>query len=421
MFSRLALTALAALFASSVAACSSADAGAPGAPSNPSAAESPDEETGAETGAASPPLRVDLGNVAAGAEVSFDVPAGTLGFTVVVDASVAPEDFIGVEELRDPTGEIVVAEYRDAKSEVSRAISGPSGAGIGVLTIPLVSDRASAPVRSGRWKTKLGGATLVKGAVKGTVTPWSGNLHAVVLFQKTSRSDGSFGGGLLDLDVYVPDGLRVNDEGASRAVDATSAAADPAIRARLDKTFDLYKSLYGIDRGDVRFHRVAESVASIVGQEAIDDANVLATATGARPSGQIVLTNRLAPDGDDGGDISGISSCLPGAIGTPATKCSAVIVALRGSAAWEDAATIVHELGHFIGLEHTTELGGGGGDTLMDTPECASTEDKGAITSCPDFDNLMFPTTSVAGGQREVTVSPTQKRLMQASTLYRSR
>lgn len=412
------------LLSSITAACS-----APSVPAGPDADGSSsgnggEEEEGGGNGRSSTPGaaasegRIDLGTVTAGTEVSFDVPAGTIGFTIVVDAQVGADDFLGVEELRDPSRDAVVTDFRDAKDEAARVASGPSGAGVGALAVPIPGDRALA-IEPGRWTTKLGGTTRVANAPKGTVSKWTGRVHGVVILQKSN--DGAFHGGKIDFDLYVPDGLEVSTGGkggTARTVDATTAAADPAIKERIDRSFALYQSLYGIGRGDVRYHRVASSVKAIVGQSELDAANVLASAPQTRPAAQIVFTNRLEPDGAGEGEISGVANCLPGAIGVPATKCSAVVVALRGSEVWEDAATIVHELGHFIGLEHTTEFGGGG-DLLSDTPECTSTA-KADLTSCPDFDNLMFPTSSVSSTERAVKVSATQRRIMQASPLYRS-
>jgi hypothetical protein len=50
--------------------------------------------------------------------------------------------------------------------------------------------------------------------------------------------------------------------------------------------------------------------------------------------------------------------------------------------------TLAHEVGHFLGLRHTTEHGGTEADPIQDTPVC-SNPDRG--TSCPDATNFMFP------------------------------
>lgn len=52
----------------------------------------------------------------------------------------------------------------------------------------------------------------------------------------------------------------------------------------------------------------------------------------------------------------------------------------------------VHELGHFMGLEHTTEYGGTVFDQLDDTPECEKMQNSDYdINDCPDSHYLMFP------------------------------
>lgn len=350
-------------------------------------------------------MGIDLGTAPAGTELTFDVPPNTLGFEIVTDATTTNADAIGVIELRDPDGTAVVPDFASTPNRMV-------GMGVGVFVYPPIADRAPSAVRAGKWKVKLGGETVDAKNPKGSsARPWSGNVHGSVFLQ--TSTDGTFKGGVLDLDVYIPPGLSVGKD----QIEASSAATNPVLKERLDLVFALEQSLYGIERGDVRFHGIDASVLTLTSIDAIDEANKLAVEHGTRPSAQLILTSTLEPDGAGNGQISGISNCLPGAVGVPGTKCSAVIVAFRASPQ-EDATTIVHELGHFIGLEHTTELDGSYFDTLGDTPECTNTG-KSSLSSCPDFTNLMFPT-SIAQEDRSVVVSPTQARVMHASPLYRA-
>jgi hypothetical protein len=367
----------------------------------PSAKDPPSANAGDHAAQAS--SRIDLGNKPSGTDLSFEIGEGSLGFEIVVDAAAGADTAIGVAELIDPTGAVVIADLAHSPHR-------PVGAGVSSLVYPAIGDAAPTTVPAGTWKVKLGGDSSDPKAGKGgPITPWSGDIHGVVFVQ--SAASGAFGGGQLDLDLYIPPGLDAGDG----AIDVTSAPNDAALKARIDQMFALESSLYGIARGEVRYHAVASSVANIAGYDAIDAANRLATAQGDRPAAQVILTNKLEPDGAGSGEISGITNCLPGAIGVPGTPCSAVIVALRLSV-YEDAVTIVHELGHFIGLEHTTEFDDDGFDQLSDTPECTNMS-KTAMPSCPDLTNVMFPT-SIARTERQVVVSPTQARIMHASPLY---
>lgn len=371
--------------------------------SPPPPPSTPASSTGAAE--ASPSPGIDLGTAPAGTELTFDVPPNTLGFEIVTSATTTNADAIGVVELRDPDGTAVVPDFASTPNRMV-------GTGVGVFVYPPIADRAPSAVRAGKWKVKLGGETVdAKNAKGSSARPWSGDVHGSVFLQTSSR--GEFAGGVLDLDIYVPPGLTAGED----VVDASSAATNAFVKERIDLVFALESRLYGIERGDVRYHAIDAKVLTLSSIDAIDEANMLATEHGERPSAQLILTSSLEPDGAGNGQIRGISNCLPGAVGVPGTKCSAVVVAFRASPQ-EDATTIVHELGHFIGLEHTTELEGGYFDSLGDTPECTNTG-KGSLSSCPDFTNLMFPT-SIAQEDRSVVVSATQARVMHASPLYRA-
>ncbi len=209
------------------------------------------------------------------------------------------DDFLGVQELRNPSGTVLVRDYIDVK-EPGRSLTGQSGTGVGVVRVPLVGNRASEPIPAGRWTAKLGRSTIVPNAPKGSTTPLEGRVHGSVLFQISEG--GAFRRGALDLDLYVPAGLMVSDgdRGTPHAITAASAPNDPALKTRIDLAFGLFRRLYGIERGDVRYHALPASVATITGQGEIDAANRLANVRSARPAAQVVLTNVLAPDGEDG-------------------------------------------------------------------------------------------------------------------------
>ena len=91
--------------------------------------------------------------------------------------------------------------------------------------------------------------------------------------------------------------------------------------------------------------------------------------------------------------------------------------------------TAAHEMGHQLGLFHTTEEGGTSFDILSDTPECpSSTQDNdsnGAVTAeeCDGFggDNLMFwtPWSSVSrsAGKKQEILSSYQQHVLKYSPM----
>ena len=91
--------------------------------------------------------------------------------------------------------------------------------------------------------------------------------------------------------------------------------------------------------------------------------------------------------------------------------------------------TAAHEMGHQIGLFHTTEKEGTVFDILSDTPECASSsqdnDSSGTLTAeeCDGFggDNLMFWTTwssaSRSEGKKQETLSIHQQYVLKYSPI----
>ncbi|MFO0726364.1 MAG: hypothetical protein U1E65_21440 [Myxococcota bacterium] len=339
---------------------------------------------------------IELGEAQAGEEVAFEIPSGTSGFSLTVEALDGGADTaIGVEELRDPSGAVLVRAFEDIAAS-NGPLLGPRGAGVGAVRVPLVDDRAGVPLPSGRWVVKPGGN--VGGGKSGSAAAYGGRVRLSLRLAEAAASR------VLDVDLYLPAGM-------------SAAPGDAALGARLDIAFGLLDRLFSVGRGELRYHSIEARHAVLSSQTAIDEANRAADSVSAGAAAQIVLTQELSPDG---GVLSGVSNCLPGAIGVLGTPCSAVIVALRSDEEpWMVGAAMAHELGHFMGLNHSTEFDGLA-DTLADTPSCSDTS-KDGLARCPDRNNLMFPSVNTASGAEALWASPTQRAVVQSSPLLRAR
>ena len=116
-----------------------------------------------------------------------------------------------------------------------------------------------------------------------------------------------------------------------------------------------------------------------------------------------------------GGNVLGISAGIPGVAGLHGMPGTGVIVAgtLLSDPSLAGQVT-AHELGHFLGLFHTTEMGGRFFDPLSDTAQCAPNlwSNPGR---CPDISNLMFP----FAGRANTAVSNAQSLVIHANPLVK--
>jgi hypothetical protein len=105
-------------------------------------------------------------------------------------------------------------------------------------------------------------------------------------------------------------------------------------------------------------------------------------------------------DSRGGGDVGGISGGTPLPFGMHGTPGSGIAIATDMFLASGDTRalgrTLAHELGHALGLFHTSEVDGSAFDPLPDTPVCRDSDGNGLIAAreCAAMggDNLMFPT-----------------------------
>jgi hypothetical protein len=207
-------------------------------------------------------------------------------------------------------------------------------------------------------------------------------------------------------------------------LDASSAPSDADMQEVIDK-FDFifaplgytvgevrYIDVTGEDRDRFRILRSEQDVSALVSLSEVPG-NSLDDALSAN----VFFVEALAL----GGAI-GISPGLPGPAAIHGTQGSGVVFTseflgnrIRDSFTGErvsgnDYTGIVfaHEVGHYLGLYHTSEQNGFTFDPLPDTPECNRIS-----ANCPDVNNLMFP----FAGITHTEVTPEQGFVVGANPL----
>lgn len=242
------------------------------------------------------------------------------------------------------------------------------------------------------------------------------------------------GGGQYALDVETSDRspcyylLQKGANGARLAVNlylvgvpnatAASAPTDSTIQNMLAGFRSVYLGA-GIDVDEVRFFDVSpEDVERFRIIRSLNDVHGLLSvseAPGETLAEQLSVNIFLIQDFavPEAPGLLGLSAGIPGVPGLHGTHGSGLIFtsAPLASNSSAMAQTMAHEVGHFLGLRHTTEHDGIP-DPIADTPRCG---DPNAGAACPDAENFMFPFS--IGGVTQTDISPGQAQVLRWAPL----
>ncbi len=174
----------------------------------------------------------------------------------------------------------------------------------------------------------------------------------------------------------------------------TSIYRKMGIRAEVSNYIDAEKS-------------VSDSYSTI--RDFNDIYNLVATSTATGSTKEDVLSVNVFLIRDfnisEAPGILGISTGIPGMAGLHGSSGSGLVfsAASLGSDNRQLGQTMAHEIGHYLGLRHTTEHSFLGHDPITDTPECV---DPNLATLCADSSNFMFAF-ALGGEQQLVTKGQT--------------
>lgn len=314
---------------------------------------------------------MDLGTIATDQPIPFTVPANTVGFSAIVTAAGDFETF-GVRSLVSPNQQKLIDNFSIDGTSWKFAWFGTT-----VAAVPQ-SDAASAMpnVMNGDWSITLG-------------NPYGSSTSGHLSIWLRQTDDGQFHGGVLDVNVFLVEGV----------------SSELYIEGFLEGAFLDYA---GLELGDVAFFPLGQQWGVLDGQgllQVLEETSVAPTS----PALNVVVIADLTGDLDK---AAGVAAGIPGQAIEHGTHSSGVVMEILGDPQL-DALVVRHEGGHLAGLFHTTEISPGYNDALSDTAKCSDVE--GLLYDCPDAVNIMFPVAGTYANE----FSGMQRRVIHGSTLYR--
>lgn len=308
------------------------------------------------------PHPTDLGAFATplsgSAEITVNIPVSTLSFALVLVDDQRLR--VAVPSLIAPDGTVLI-DVNDAVADLN-----PGGSFPGVTTV-LVSntDDPVGHVQAGDYRVRVG---TYDPSDNMNLVPMAGELEHLLLVLEPIGQEG----GLLDLRLHFS---------AGTGIDAGSAAQDAFVGSMLSEAARLFDSLANIRMSAGSFAAIGAEHDVVQDSDEIRD--MLTAYSEPGPTGaavNVILVKDIS-------FTSGYSAGIPGPPGLYASPASGLVIE-ELSTGKDTGILLAHELGHFLGLRHTTELTGGRHDPILDTPECPGAT---AVTNCPDYTNLMFP------------------------------
>ncbi len=396
---------------SALGACSSSSDEAPPAAPSVSAAPSASatavpqatNDAGVVPRAVSQARVVDLGEVPESGELTLDVPADTLGFNVVVEGvGIESQDAVGIFRVTSPSGEVVHDGFTPSGGDHRVSLSSLGEAFVAVA-VPQSEAKSANPPEPGKWRLAFG-SVRVSGSDLDAGPPI--RMRAQARIQMGAKT--GFAGGRLDLHVHVPHALRLG----RGLVSADNAARSESMTKRIDLFYESLSRLFSIDRGKVFFDEAPGTLRMLTTLEQLEAAHGLAKDSGDPQAMHVLFTNAMDVVG---ASVAGRAPGIPGSAGRGGTPISTVILEVEDDSDTElEVVAMVHELGHFVGLSHTTEVSGTLADPLTDTERCDALADGGSFDTCPDKGNVMFPLTASSF----LKASPAQRAIFHGSPVY---
>jgi len=379
-----------------------------------------------------------LGVHQVGEQLSFTVPAGAVGFSIVSQAvSTVPLVYFGggagpnlavPSPLLTPADTTFFTDSAAPPPDLTTALL--------VSGLPSQGDFAAYSLESAalNFPNSSAGLALNGGLAAGT---WSFVVNDYALeCLSTPGCDGGSASSTYDMSVVVSPGplsasggLAVDVYLVTTSLDAQAAVSSPAVQSFASRFAGFYAQA-GVCIGSITFHDVPAwaqakyaslSVASTdVELDACSDYHQLFTL--AEPSRSMALffvddlVNGTPASGDEIVGQDGAIPGLPGFNGTiagGAVVLAADLTTTTGCGTQFNSASCgpdlvagisAHETGHFLGLFHPTESTGDAFDPLVDTPACVCAlceTDPVALAACstnPDGGEPTLVTNDVCSG-----------------------
>lgn len=235
----------------------------------------------------------------------------------------------------------------------------------------------------------------------------------------------------LDLNVYLV---------GANGLTAATAPNDSDLSEAISHFRHLYGKV-GIELADVRYYDMSPSTVEQYRHiRSREDAQKL-TSFGRPPtenlrghlSVDVFLVDDLQVSQGGRGNVLGMSTGIPGASGMHGNARNGVVFQTTdlGESNKHVGLIMAHEVGHYLGLRHTTEVLHGSRragnfaetvgttDPIDATPVCEDIYDRaqgdGSIAECEDFQNLMFPSAPPPFLSQDVRVLDAQGQVLRAN------